>query len=101
MLRRCSEHLPSATAVVLCGERFTYGALLAAADALASRLAATAQQQRGSEHGPRIGIYAEPGPQYVAATWAAWQAGGIAVRCRPVLPMPVTQQRRNVHILNG
>lgn len=34
---------------------------------------------KGNVDGPRIGIFAEPGLQYVAATWASWLSGGIAV----------------------
>jgi len=35
---------------------------------------------RADEHtGPRVAIYAPPGPHYVEATWGAWLAGGIAV----------------------
>jgi len=29
--------------------------------------------------GPRVAIYAPPGPHYVEATWGTWLAGGIAV----------------------
>jgi acyl-CoA synthetase (AMP-forming)/AMP-acid ligase II len=32
-----------------------------------------------TEYGPRVGIYAAPGPEYVSSTWGSWLAGGIAV----------------------
>jgi hypothetical protein len=62
----------------------SYGQLLGASEALVSQLgpslpAAAAAASRGALDGPRIGVYAQPGPGYVASTWAAWMAGGIAV----------------------
>jgi acyl-CoA synthetase (AMP-forming)/AMP-acid ligase II len=38
-----------------------------------------ANQEASNRDGPRVGIYAEPGMQYAAATWATWMAGGVAV----------------------
>lgn len=66
------EALP--LAVVLC----SYEQLLGASDKLASQLSRVLPAATGAD-GPRIGVYAEPGPGYVAATWASWMAGGIAV----------------------
>lgn len=57
-----------------------YGQILTASEDVARLLSKHAQaSSRGSPHGPRIGLVAAPGPEYVAATWAIWQAGGIAV----------------------
>ena len=33
----------------------------------------------GDAVGPRFAIMAPPGPHYVAATWASWLCGGVAV----------------------
>jgi malonyl-CoA/methylmalonyl-CoA synthetase len=56
----------------------SYSQLLDAAITLARGLGSSLPQAR-SRDGPRLGVYAAPGPHYVAATWATWLAGGIAV----------------------
>lgn len=57
-----------------------YTDLLGASHALAGRLAPSLPPRPpGASTGPRIGVYAEPGFGYVAGTWAAWLAGGVAV----------------------
>ncbi|KAF8067359.1 Acsf3 [Scenedesmus sp. PABB004] len=63
------------------GGAYSYGQLLAGSEALAAQLGGLlppAAARRGAD-GPRVGIWAAPGPHYVAATWATWMAGGIAV----------------------
>lgn len=84
ILSRCRQRL-SATALMMEGCRYSYGALLRAADALAGEISPRAQKRRGNDHGPRVAVYASPGPEYVASTWAAWQAGAIVVRQCPFL----------------
>jgi acyl-CoA synthetase (AMP-forming)/AMP-acid ligase II len=57
-----------------------YGQILTASEDVARLLSKHGQASTpGSPHGPRIGLVAAPGPEYVAATWAIWQSGGIAV----------------------
>jgi malonyl-CoA/methylmalonyl-CoA synthetase len=56
----------------------SYEQLLTASEKLAEQLASSLPAARGTD-GPRVGVYAEPGAGYVAATWATWMAGGIAV----------------------
>ncbi len=34
---------------------------------------------KSTQRPPRIGLYAAPGAEYVAGTFAIWQAGGIVV----------------------
>ncbi len=58
----------------------SYAALTAAAEGICRTLSrALPQRVDASGHGPRVGIYAAPGAPYVAATWAAWMVGGVAV----------------------
>jgi acyl-CoA synthetase (AMP-forming)/AMP-acid ligase II len=66
---------------------FSYGALAAAAEALA-RLIPSPRRPDGSGHGPRVAIFAAPGPEFVAASWACWAAGAIAVRPPPAARAP-------------
>jgi malonyl-CoA/methylmalonyl-CoA synthetase len=56
----------------------SYAQLLSASEQLAGQLSPSLPAARGVD-GPRIGVYAEPGSDYVAATWASWLAGAIAV----------------------
>jgi len=57
-----------------------YGDLLTSSRSLAEQIVpALAPKLPGASAGPRIGIYSEPGFPYVASTWAAWAAGGVAV----------------------
>ena len=56
----------------------SYAHLLEASEKLAGQLSPVLPATRGVD-GPRIGVYAEPGAGCVAATWASWMAGGIAV----------------------
>ena len=57
-----------------------YADLLSCSQALAAQLAPALPARRDTAHaGPRVAIHAEPGFAYVAATWAAWMAGGVAV----------------------
>jgi acyl-CoA synthetase (AMP-forming)/AMP-acid ligase II len=58
----------------------SYAQLLTAAEELARGLQQhSCRGPAGGGHGPRIGLVAAPGPEYVAGTWAIWRAGGIAV----------------------
>lgn len=68
-----TDHPPSRGACLS-----SYAHLLAASEKLAEQLIPALPASRGAD-GPRIGVYAEPGAGYVAATWASWMAGGIAV----------------------
>lgn len=85
---------PSRTAVVSNGRSYTYGDVLSHASVLAEQLrgalqpGATTQRLRaddgaggvvGVASGPRVGVMASPGPEFVAALWGTWLAGGIAV----------------------
>jgi acyl-CoA synthetase (AMP-forming)/AMP-acid ligase II len=57
-----------------------YGDLLDSSERLAAQIAPRLPPRPpGAEHGPRIGVYAEPGFAYAASTWAAWITGGVAV----------------------
>jgi acyl-CoA synthetase (AMP-forming)/AMP-acid ligase II len=68
---------PRRCQLYLC-RTYSYGQLIAASDKLVEQLSSSLPAARGAD-GPRIGVYAEPGAEYVAATWATWKAGGIAV----------------------
>ncbi len=58
----------------------SYAQLLQSSEAILSRMAKDMPARpNGSPNGPRIGVFAAPGHQYVASTWATWMAGGVAV----------------------
>ncbi|CAI5969949.1 unnamed protein product, partial [Closterium sp. NIES-64] len=101
------DHL-SAPAVVCGGRKTSFRDLLAHSARLAREFrkrlprvdaekqgraeaeARAEQQQQDGEaaeaaEGPRIAIFGRPGTDYVAAMWAAWAAGGVAV------PLPAAQ----------
>ncbi|GBF92979.1 hypothetical protein Rsub_05815 [Raphidocelis subcapitata] len=70
----------AAIAIRAGGQAIRYADLLGCSEALASQLAPRLPPApRGAPAGPRVGVYSEPGMPYVAATWAAWMAGGVAV----------------------
>ncbi|EFJ50094.1 hypothetical protein VOLCADRAFT_104041 [Volvox carteri f. nagariensis] len=76
----------------------SYESILIAADAisveLCKKLRNPAKTASGSvsdtvlDTPPRVGLYAAPGPEYLAATWAVWQAGGIVVPLATSHPPP-------------
>ena len=43
------------------------------------RTAARGEEPGALNAGPRVGVMAQPGPEYVAAMWSAWLAGSVAV----------------------
>jgi malonyl-CoA/methylmalonyl-CoA synthetase len=64
-----------------------YGDLLDSSRRLAARIAPLLPPRgAGARDGPRIGVYAEPGFGYVAASWAAWLSGGVCVPVAPAHP---------------
>ncbi|KAI8464859.1 MAG: hypothetical protein J3K34DRAFT_380146 [Monoraphidium minutum] len=80
VVRAAQQHaLGGSIAVRAAGRALGYGDLLGSSELLAAQIARQLPRQHGAAHGPRIGVYAEPGFGYVAATWAAWMAGGVAV----------------------
>ncbi|GFR49198.1 hypothetical protein Agub_g11223 [Astrephomene gubernaculifera] len=95
-LLACASNYLGRTAVVLDNNAFSYETVLSAADAIRSDLTrklrnpasapspstsptASAGTRTAATAPPRVGLYAAPGPEYLAATWAVWQAGGIVV----------------------
>eukprot|EP00798_Chlamydomonas_sp_ICE-L_P015322 gene15322-21406_t len=65
------------TAITSEGSNYSYKSILDCSEALASQISKVPGFRAGSL--PRIGLYAQPGVEYVAGTLAIWQAGGIAV----------------------
>ena len=57
----------------------SYGRLFEKSEIIKSELQGGLPALKSTIDGPRIGIYAEPGLPYVAATYASWMSGGIAV----------------------
>lgn len=84
----CLRHPPnSLLSLSACLSICSYEQLLVASEQLADQLRASSSLPASSSRdGPRIGVYAEPSPGYVAGTWAAWMAGGIAVPLSPSHP---------------
>ncbi|CAL5220071.1 g2022 [Coccomyxa viridis] len=82
VLRSVSKHL-ARTAVVADGKSYRYKDILGRAQQTAETvrafLSSNTNGTRGSPVGPCFAIMAPPGPQYVAATWASWLTGGVAV----------------------
>jgi acyl-CoA synthetase (AMP-forming)/AMP-acid ligase II len=79
----CSStfYTPTSACLAVCCN-CSFGKLLdssATVKAELQRVLPAAGKPPASQDGPRVGIYAEPGMQYVAATWATWMAGGVAV----------------------
>lgn len=70
-----AESRPDSIAVVRAGRPTTYGELARRARSLAANLVGAG----GDLAGARVAILASPGPEFVAALWGVWQAGGIAV----------------------
>lgn len=64
---------------LMCHMFRSYGQLLQGSERVHSELQRLLPSVKGRIDGPRIGIYAEPGLPYVAATWASWMSGGVAV----------------------
>mmetsp|Transcript_3414 Transcript_3414/g.7432 ORF Transcript_3414/g.7432 Transcript_3414/m.7432 type:complete len:561 (+) Transcript_3414:101-1783(+) len=85
-IARTTRHL-SRIAVSSGGNKYTYGKVLHLAEdtaAAVSRIiskgpAPVVPVTQTAGPPPRIGVYATPGVEYLAATWAVWQAGGIVV----------------------
>ncbi len=76
---------------------YSYESILTTAESIHARLAQNLPRGGGSpgsgtssSYGapPRVGLYAAPGPEYLAATWAVWQAGGIVVPLATSHPPP-------------
>eukprot|EP00879_Flechtneria_rotunda_P026757 GHRR01028580.1.p1 GENE.GHRR01028580.1~~GHRR01028580.1.p1 ORF type:complete len:272 (+),score=74.94 GHRR01028580.1:288-1103(+) len=78
ILRAATRHTGSVAIHQPNGHRCSYGKLLESSEALKTQIQSLLPANKGYD-GPRVGIYAEPGPHYVAATWATWLSGGIAV----------------------
>lgn len=81
-----NRYVHSTTITVCCCNRLTssYGALLhraasIAADLLRNPLVGAVDARPGASVGARIALLLPPGPDYVAATWAAWLTGSTAV----------------------
>ncbi|MGN6279844.1 MAG: non-ribosomal peptide synthetase [Sphingomonas sp.] len=77
----CAEHSPTAVAIEQGDRSCDYAALLAAADALASRLAAT-----GAEPGSVVAVCLPRGIAQVTALLAAWRAGAAYCPLDPAWP---------------
>ncbi|MEW5300790.1 MAG: hypothetical protein WDW38_005288 [Sanguina aurantia] len=77
---RAARH-QARTAVIHNDRRYTYETLLDASQQLHRKIAPLLPLHAAASSGPppRIGLYAAPGPEFVAGTWAIWQAGGIVV----------------------
>ncbi|KAK9820027.1 hypothetical protein WJX72_005246 [[Myrmecia] bisecta] len=76
-------------------ECFSYGQILTQASSLADVIRsspAVRDKPRAPDVGPRIAIMAPAGPEYVAATWASWLAGGVAV------PLCLSHPDRELHV---
>ncbi|CAK0783610.1 hypothetical protein CVIRNUC_006809 [Coccomyxa viridis] len=82
VLKNLSKHI-TRTAVVSEGLSYRYKDVLSraqhTAEALQELQGAPSNGLRGDAVGPRFAIMAPPGPHYVAATWASWLSGGVAV----------------------
>ncbi|GLC43965.1 hypothetical protein PLESTB_000214700 [Pleodorina starrii] len=85
------------TAVISNKQVYSYDNLLTAAESITTELAKKLRnpsQLKGAtaasapDKPPRVGLYADPGPEYLAATWAVWQAGGIVVPLATSHPPP-------------
>ncbi|KAG2443494.1 hypothetical protein HXX76_001847 [Chlamydomonas incerta] len=90
LLARASKNV-GRTAVISNKQAFSYDQLLHAAEAIRADLAkklVTAKSGAAPSAPPRVGLYAAPGPEYLAATWAVWQAGGIVVPLATSHPPP-------------
>ncbi|WIA33246.1 hypothetical protein OEZ86_006388 [Tetradesmus obliquus] len=83
ILRAAARHKGSLAVKHTTGGSCSFGKLLdssASIKAELQRVLPAANNKNGSScDGPRVGIYSEPGMQYVAATYAAWMAGAVAV----------------------
>lgn len=91
LTRRALEH-PSATAVAWDGGSWSYRELDAHATALAGRLHAL-----GAARGEAATLCAPPGPEALAALFALWRAGAIAVPLHERLAPPeVARARKTV-----
>ena len=78
---RQAETRPEATAVVLGGERLSYGGL----EALSNRLA-RALREAGCRRGDRVGLLVPKSPAAVAGILAVYKSGGILVPLDPGSP---------------
>ncbi|KAG2497238.1 hypothetical protein HYH03_004826 [Edaphochlamys debaryana] len=95
LLARASRSL-GRKAVVFNKQAFSYEQVLTAAETIRASLAkhlpggsgAAGNGGGGPEQPPRVGLFASPGPEYLAATWAVWQAGGIVVPLATSHPPP-------------
>lgn len=72
-----------ATAVVDAGGAWTYGDLVTASAAVATRLLAG----RGDLDEARVGLAIPPGGLHVAAQWGCWRAGGVVVPLSALAPV--------------
>ena len=88
LTRRALEH-PSATAVAWDGGQWSYRELDAHATALAARLHAL-----GAARGEAATLCATPGPEVLAALFALWRAGAIAVPLHERLTPPEVEYAR-------
>ncbi|GIL63407.1 hypothetical protein Vafri_17443 [Volvox africanus] len=96
LLARAGRNL-GRTAIVSNKQIYSYDNLLTAADAINSELSKKLRNPASRanvgatdvpDRPPRVGLYAAPGPEYLAATWAVWQAGGIVVPLATSHPPP-------------
>ncbi|KAG1670361.1 hypothetical protein FOA52_000121 [Chlamydomonas sp. UWO 241] len=75
IIARGAQHA-ARTAVTSGGRRYTYANVLDSSERLSSAVSRLVQ---GSTSPPRVGLYAAPGAEYLAATLAIWRAGGVVV----------------------
>ncbi|GIL75510.1 hypothetical protein Vretifemale_5226 [Volvox reticuliferus] len=96
LLARASRSL-GRPAIVSNKQIYSYENLLTAAEVISAELgkklrnSAVRAKPNGTgvpDRPPRVGLYAAPGPEYLAATWAVWQAGGIVVPLATSHPPP-------------
>lgn len=89
---RSAAHLSHYPPRCHCSSVCSYGDLLAGSEKVLAQVAASLPpSNKGAADGPRVGVYAEPGPGYVAVTWATWMAGGIAVPLAVTHPLQELQ----------
>lgn len=78
-LLKAAQHHLSRVAVVRGSVAYRYEHILQASEQIGSKVSRLVKPETSGEVGPRIGLYATPGPEYVAATLAIHRAGGVVV----------------------
>eukprot|EP00884_Botryococcus_braunii_P015834 jgi/Botrbrau1/2934/Bobra.0026s0009.1 len=77
VVARALQH-PQRLAIVSEGSRYSFEDVVRLSCLVLQKLDIT-PKSGSNELGPRFGLVASPGVEYVAALWACWLAGGIAV----------------------